>query len=43
MKNSYQTLGRIHELSGAYSYENGRIEAIQPMRISDTFPKNNKR
>lgn len=43
MKNSYQTLGRIHELSGAYSYENGRIEAIQPMRISDTFPKNNKK
>lgn len=39
MKNSYQTLGRIHELSGAYSYENGQIEAIQPMRISDTFPK----
>ena len=39
MKNSYQTLGRIHELSGAYYYENGQIEAIQPMRISDTFPK----
>lgn len=39
MKNNYQTLGRIHELSGAYYYENGQIEAIQPMRISDTFPK----
>ena len=39
MKNSYQTLGRIHELSGAYIYENEQIEAIQPMRISDTFPK----
>lgn len=39
MKHSYQTLGRIHELSGAYSYENGQIEAIQPMRISDSFPK----
>lgn len=39
MKNNYQTLGRIHELSGAYSYENGQIEAIQPMRISDSFPK----
>ena len=39
MKNNYQTLGRIHELSGAYSYKNGQIEAIQPMRISETFPK----
>lgn len=39
MKKGYQTLGRIHELSGAYSYENGHIETIQPMHVSDTFPK----
>lgn len=39
MKNSYQTLGKVHELSGAYCYENGLIEEIQSMRISNTFPK----
>lgn len=38
MKKGYQTLGRIHKLSGASSYENGYIETIQPMHVSDTFP-----
>ncbi len=42
MKNSYQNLGISYNLSGAYSYENGCIIDIQPMRISDTYPKTNK-
>lgn len=38
-KNSYQNLGKSYDLSGAYSYEDGNIMEIQPMHISDTFPK----
>ena len=33
-KNSYQTVGKIYDLSGSYSYENENIVDIQPMRIS---------
>ncbi len=39
MKNSYQNLGKNYDLSGSYSYEDGQIMEIQPMRISQTLPK----
>ena len=39
MKNSYQNFGKSYDLSGAYSYEDGNIVEVQPMHISDTFPK----
>lgn len=39
MKNNYQNLGKNYDLSGAYSFEDGNIVEIQPMHISDTFPK----
>lgn len=38
MKNSYQNLGKIYDLSGSYSYEDGHIMEIQHMHISQTFP-----
>lgn len=36
-KDNYQTLGKRHDLSGAYYYENGRINEIQAMHISNTL------
>lgn len=36
-KDNYQTLGKRHDLSGAYYYENGQIKEIQAMHISDTL------
>lgn len=33
MKNSYQNWGKIYDLSGSYSYEDGHIIDIQPMHI----------
>lgn len=36
-KDNYQTLGKRHELSGAYYYENGQINEIQIMHISNTL------
>ena len=36
-KDNYQTLGKRHDLSGAYSYENGQIKEIQAMHISNTL------
>ena len=38
-KNSYQTVGKIYDLSGSYSYENENIVDIQPMRISKILPE----
>ena len=36
-KDSYQTIGKRHDLSGAYYYDNGQIKEIQAMHISETF------
>lgn len=36
-KDNYQTLGKRHDLSGAYFYENGLIKEIQAMHISNTL------
>lgn len=36
-KDNYQTLGKRHDLSGAYYYENGQIKEIQAMHISNTL------
>lgn len=36
-KDNYQTLGKRHDLSGAYFYENGQIKEIQAMHISNTL------
>lgn len=37
IRSSYQGMGRRHDLSGAYYYEDGNILEIQPMHISNTL------
>lgn len=36
-KDNYQMLGKCHDLSGAYYYEDGQIKEIQAMHISNTL------
>jgi len=38
-KGNYQTIGLRHDLSGAYFYNNGKIETVQSMHIVDSWPK----
>lgn len=35
----YYTVGPRYDLSGAYYYNNDKIETVQPMHITDAFPK----
>lgn len=41
-KDSYHNLGNNYDLSGVYSYEDGNIVEVQPMYISNIFPKTYK-